>query len=113
MTTNITPSSVVVDDVIISEPVFEEEIEAEVSVADNIIPLNLDVSEPIEIHPEVVTKIDHGDHDYYEGEYVFTPSEETQTAQTAQKVLTDNITINPIPDNYARMAWNGNKIIFY
>lgn len=98
MTTNITPSSVVVDDVIISEPVFKEEIEAEVSVTDNIIPLNLDVSGTIEIHPEVVTRIDHGDYDEYQGAYEVTPLARTeQTLETANKLMTDDVTVHKVP----------------
>ena len=43
----------------------------------------------------------------YEGPYEFTPTQETQTVQTADKVLLENIVINPIPQNYGLITWNG------
>jgi len=36
----------------------------------------------------------------YEGAYTFTPTEETQTAATADLMMTDDITIEPIPEEY-------------
>ena len=46
----------------------------------------------------------------YTGECVFTPSLQTQIAPTIQKVLLRNITINPIPNNYGLITYNGNTI---
>ena len=46
----------------------------------------------------------------YEGEYVFTPSDEEQIIQTNNKVLLDNITINPIPSNYGKITYNGRTL---
>lgn len=43
----------------------------------------------------------------YDGEYVFTPTQETQVVPTADKLLLDNITINPIPQNYGLITYNG------
>lgn len=36
----------------------------------------------------------------YEGPYIWTPSQEIQTVETAKKLLTQDITIQPIPDEY-------------
>lgn len=47
----------------------------------------------------------------YEGEYVFTPTQETQTALTKGYKLTDNITINPIPSNYGLITWDGSSLM--
>ena len=47
------------------------------------------------------------DVDDYQGEYVFTPSATVQTIQTQNLRLLDNITINPIPNNYGQIAWDG------
>lgn len=47
------------------------------------------------------------DHDYYEGETTFTPSDTTQTIEVENLVCAENITINPIPSNYGRIEWNG------
>lgn len=52
-----------------------------------------------------VTKTE--DHDYYEGEVVFTPSDSVQVIPTKDLVLGDDITIEPIPSNYGRIEWNG------
>lgn len=46
----------------------------------------------------------------YQGAYEFTPSAETQTVETAGLVLEDNIIINPIPDNYGLITWDGTVI---
>lgn len=45
--------------------------------------------------------------DPYEGEYVITPSSETQVLETKHLRMTDNITINPVPSNYGLITWNG------
>ena len=46
----------------------------------------------------------------YEGEYAFTPTEDTQTVEIAEKMATQNITINPIPSNYGLITYNGSTI---
>lgn len=46
----------------------------------------------------------------YAGSYEFTPGEETQTISIAYKQATADITINPIPENYGRIAWDGTAL---
>ena len=48
--------------------------------------------------------------DNYEGEYVVTPSSETQTLNTNHLRMTQNVTINPIPSNYGLITWNGSNL---
>ena len=43
----------------------------------------------------------------YEGDYEFTPSSETQTIAIKNLMATDDIIINPIPNNYGLIGWNG------
>ena len=43
----------------------------------------------------------------YTGSYMVTPSRETQTLNTKDKVMTGNVTVNPIPSNYGLVTWNG------
>lgn len=43
----------------------------------------------------------------YTGEYEVTPSAETQTLNTDGLRLTRNVTVNPIPQNYGLITWNG------
>ena len=54
------------------------------------------------------TKINHiipvGD---YCGDYVITPTQETQILPTSLKSMDKDIIINPIPSNYGRIDWNG------
>jgi len=49
-------------------------------------------------------------HPKYEGNYIFTPSRETQTVPTADKILEQDIVINPIPKNYGLITWNGSSL---
>ena len=49
----------------------------------------------------------------YTGPTEVTPSEETQTLSTAGLMMPENIVINPIPDNYGRIAYNGNILLVY
>lgn len=43
----------------------------------------------------------------YEGEYEYTPTEDTQTISIAGHKATENIIINPIPSNYGKVTWTG------
>lgn len=43
----------------------------------------------------------------YTGEYIVTPSSEAQTLLTADLLMAENVTINPIPSNYGLITWNG------
>ena len=46
----------------------------------------------------------------YEGEVEVTPSSETQVLETKNFRMGDNVTINPIPQNYGLITWNGSTI---
>ena len=46
----------------------------------------------------------------YAGEITITPTAETQMLQTGGYWLADNITINPIPNNYGLITWNGSVL---
>lgn len=46
----------------------------------------------------------------YQGETVFTPTNQTQTIQASGYLFSENITINPIPSNYGRITWNGSTL---
>ena len=46
----------------------------------------------------------------YSGEYEVTPTEETQVLETAQKLMARNVTVNPIPNNYGLITWNGSVL---
>lgn len=46
----------------------------------------------------------------YEGTYHVTPAPETQILETRNRVLLERITIDPIPQNYGRITYNGSFI---
>lgn len=46
----------------------------------------------------------------YEGAYEVTPTEYTQTLETADKRLVRDVTINPIPNNYGLITWDGSTL---
>ena len=46
----------------------------------------------------------------YDGDYEWTPTEEAQTIEIANKKAVDNIIINPIPSNYGLITWNGSTL---
>ena len=46
----------------------------------------------------------------YEGEYLVTPNENTQTLETRDKRLTQNVIVEPIPSNYGRISYSGSVI---
>ena len=48
--------------------------------------------------------------DPYTGDYDFIPSQELQTIPIAGLKATQNITIEPIPQNYGLITWNGSTI---
>ena len=46
----------------------------------------------------------------YEGSYEVTPTNETQTLTVDHLYMVHDITINPIPDNYGLITWNGSTL---
>lgn len=46
----------------------------------------------------------------YQGEYTVTPTDHTQVLQTSEYYLLENITINPIPNNYGLITWDGSTL---
>lgn len=46
----------------------------------------------------------------FDGAYTYTPTQEEQVINIDGKKATQNITINPIPNNYGLITWNGSVI---
>lgn len=46
----------------------------------------------------------------YGGTYEVTPTADAQTLSTSNLYMTDDIIINPIPDNYGLITWNGSYL---
>lgn len=43
----------------------------------------------------------------YRGSYVVTPTAEEQVLEVQGMSMVQNLVINPIPNNYGRITWNG------
>ena len=67
----------------------------------------LSLNIPMDGEVGIITKVVERDLPVYTGDTEITPSEEEQVLATAEKVVTRNIVINPIPSNYGRITWNG------
>lgn len=48
--------------------------------------------------------------DNFEGEYEYTPTQETQIIPIEGLRAVKDITINPIPSNYGLITWNGSVL---
>ena len=49
----------------------------------------------------------------YAGPTTVIPNEEAQVLNTAGLMVGDNITVEPIPLNYGRIAYNGTSLLVY
>ena len=96
---------------------FEEPTETDVAVEQDheievtfenatIIPVELSQSE------EFVCEFDAGASQTgdYDGPYEVTPSSQKQTLATANKSLSKNVIVGPIPSNYGLITWNGSTL---
>ena len=70
----------------------------------------LSLNIPMDGEVGIVTKVVEHDLPVYTGETAITPSEEEQVLATAERVVTRNIVINPIPSNYGLITWNGSTL---
>ena len=80
-----------------------------ISVSSSQSEISLGVSEPTTVEM-TVSGLVYVDYPQYEGETTVTPTQETQVLQTIGTLVTDNITINPIPNNYGLISWNGSVV---
>lgn len=47
----------------------------------------------------------------YEGEYIINPNTDTQILLTKNLRMINNLVINPIPNNYGLVTWNGSFLV--
>ncbi|MCR5448464.1 MAG: hypothetical protein K6F23_03640 [Solobacterium sp.] len=66
------------------------------------------ITSQLDGNPFTVLKVK--EFDYYVGAYEVTPSANIQTLSTADLMMQDNVTINPIPSNYGLITWNGSAL---
>jgi len=46
----------------------------------------------------------------YDGAYEVTPTEDTQILETHGKIMAHDVQVNPIPNNYGLITWNGSVL---
>ena len=46
----------------------------------------------------------------YDGAYSVTPGDTAQILATANKTLIQDVIIEPVPDNYGKIGWNGSVL---
>lgn len=74
-------------------------------------PINLSVSSSNEFfNLGIATPITMVSGTPYTGSYEITPSDSTQTLNTEFLYMTGNVTINPIPNNYGLITWDGSTL---
>lgn len=79
----------------------------EARIADSIVAVSPEINANIAVDAELANLIRTTNYEEYSGETVVTPSAEAQVLQTGNRVVLENITINPIPSNYGLITWNG------
>ena len=90
------------------------------AVSTHVFPVSVavtDVGLPVECGNNAVTipvtfgmSMRSADFPWYDGAYEFTPSQEAQTIEIQDMVAARNITINPVPENYGLITWNGSVL---
>jgi hypothetical protein len=68
---------------------------------------------PVDGESGIVTKVVGQDLPTYTGATEITPSDNEQVLLTENRVVTRNIIVNPIPENYGRLLWSGNTLTVY
>ena len=86
--------------------VFPVNIEAEV-VADSVLEASI-VTNEVVLQTDTATTINVAERvPTYDGAYEFTPSDSEQVIEIEEKKATANIVINPIPEGWGKITWDG------
>ena len=82
--------------------------------------ITVDIKEPkievcvdipsVTIKPGAQIIRDTGDVPIYHGPYTVTPTQQEQTLNTHGYLLTGNVTVKKIPENYGLITWNGSVL---
>ena len=97
----------------------EEDAEKTLSVDSERIPMQMTESEQTlsvsigggsSVGMSIDTAIVAGGGTPYTGEYRVTPTRETQTLATGGKTMARNIVVEPIPQNYGLITWDGSSL---
>lgn len=74
-----------------------------------VIPAEVAVSQ-VEIPAEIGVAYSMVSGDWYDGPYEVDPAQETQVLETYGKLMSENVTVNPIPQNYGLITWDGSVL---
>ena len=82
------------------------------------IPLNVQTGQPVGLKVEsggsvglaAVPSIQIVDGEHYQGPYQATPSSTAQVLETAGLFMEENVVIEPIPQQYGLISWDGNTL---
>ena len=69
--------------------------------------ISVETAQPMSISTGNQIIRDTGDVPVYQGATEITPTQETQVLETYGCIVPENITVNPIPQNYGLITWNG------
>lgn len=72
--------------------------------------VDLGIQEPQSVALDMTVGVYAQIGEHYHGAYEVTPSSEPQVLDTDTLILDGNITINPIPNNYGLISWDGSTI---
>lgn len=76
------------------------------SVTDTMIPFTI-TDTSVNIETVIDVAINAVSANPYTGSYTWTPTQSRQTIPIRNKMATSDIIINPIPENYGLITWNG------
>lgn len=79
-----------------------------VSQTDYALQVSVDEGVSADLTMDVAIQLVNGD--TYEGDYTVTPTQATQVLPTEGLVMTQNLTVDPIPQNYGLITWDGSVL---
>lgn len=88
---------------------------------DVVVPLSVSVDEDVgltvsggaDVSVGVDTTITASIVDHYEGPVTVTPSDQEQTLLTAGLMVDEDVVIQPVPNTYGRILWDGVALMVY
>lgn len=85
--------------------IFEPQVVKVDVVVDDCVTASVSEDEIISASADVV--VTHAQADYYDGEYAITPQAEEIVLGTKDKLMSEDVVIAPIPNNYGLITWDG------
>lgn len=80
------------------------------SVSCDLVAVDLGVQTPKDVSLGIDVGVYAQVGEHYQGSYTVTPASTAQVLDTDGLIMDDKITINPIPNNYGLITWDGTTI---